>query len=576
VRAYATNTKGAEYGDNIEFTTKNATYTVTLTVADNSVPLTGATITFGGVEHTSGSDGMVTIADVADGTYNYTVSKVGYIDATGQIIVDGGHVKETINLNLLSYNVTLTLVDGTSPIEGATITFGGVEHTSGSDGMLTIADVIDGTYNYTVTKTGYVEATGQIVVNGADVSETITLTLATYGVTLTVVRGDGTPIQDAILTFDGVEYLTATNGKVTITGVINGTYNYTVNMEDYDVATDNIVVDCANVAETIILSLLINNDITIKVVNSEATPIKGVTVGCNGVNNITGDNGVATFLDVANGTFTYTVRMEGYNDVTGQIVVDGADVDKTIILMPKTYSVTFTIVDAEGVPVDAVFIIFGGVEYHLNTGGIATITDAVNGTYDYTVTKGGYVNASGQIIVDDADVEETITLNTVNYSVSFTVVNTDAAPIEGATVTFDEIEYTTNTDGVVVFTDIPEGHSYTYTATKAGYTIETGSIYVNGVDVDKTITLSFTTGIDLNILNNLKVYPSLFSNEITITNADKVKRAIITNANGQCVMIISLTGSTQIINVSEINSGVYFLVFEGANGERIVRKLIKK
>jgi hypothetical protein len=41
-------------------------------------------------------------------------------------------------------------------------------------------------------------------------------------------------------------------------------------------------------------------------------------------------------------------------------------------------------------------------------------------------------------------------------------------------------------------------------------------------------------------------------------------------------MSITLMGSTQTITLSELNSGVYLVAFDDINGERIVRKMIKK
>ncbi|HCY01020.1 MAG TPA: hypothetical protein DG754_12845, partial [Bacteroidales bacterium] len=151
------------------------------------------------------------------------------------------------------YTVTLTVVDDVAaPIQGATVTIGENEQTTDATGVVTFS-LIDGTYSYTVAKEGYVNVVGEIVVDGANVDETITLNSA-YTVTLTVVDGT-TPIDGATVIFNAGEGLTTdASGKVVISDVINGTYNYAVTKAGYVEATGEIAVDGANVEETISLT----------------------------------------------------------------------------------------------------------------------------------------------------------------------------------------------------------------------------------------------------------------------------------------------------------------------------------
>lgn len=162
------------------------------------------------------------------------------------------------------------------------------------------------------------------------------------------------------------------------------------------------------------------------------------------------------------------------------------------------------------------------------------------------------------------------------YTVTLTVVGGDdgATPIEGATVTINNDEQTTDTDGVVAFSDLLNG-TYAYTATMDNYYNATGSIVVDGADVEESIVLTPITGIDSELFSKLKVYPNPFSNKISITHADRVNRVIITNVVGQRVMDITLNGNKEI-GTSELGSGIYLITLEGLNGERIVRKMIKR
>lgn len=80
-------------------------------------------------------------------------------------------------------------------------------------------------------------------------------------------------------------------------------------------------------------------------------------------------------------------------------------------------------------------------------------------------------------------------------------------------------------------------------------------------------------GISTNQFNNLKAYPNPFTNEITINNAS-VERVVIYNLIGQEVMNVRNTNNKVI--TSDLSSGVYVVAFQGANGERAIRKMIKR
>lgn len=77
------------------------------------------------------------------------------------------------------------------------------------------------------------------------------------------------------------------------------------------------------------------------------------------------------------------------------------------------------------------------------------------------------------------------------------------------------------------------------------------------------------------VISDLNVYPNPFTNEIRIANAENVARITITNLIGQVVMDMPYRGETTI-NTSDLNNGLYLVVFQSANGQRVVRKMIKQ
>ncbi len=90
-----------------------------------------------------------------------TVTKINYINA-------GGGCGD-------SYVVTFTVTDGTNPINGAEISVTGQPSVyTNSSGVATM-NLIDATYNYTVTGTGYNDFSGSFTVNGANLSVDVSM-----------------------------------------------------------------------------------------------------------------------------------------------------------------------------------------------------------------------------------------------------------------------------------------------------------------------------------------------------------------------------------------------------------------
>ena len=72
-------------------------------------------------------------------------------------------------------DISVTINDGTDPIEGATVTVGSKTGTTGSAGGCTIKDVTEGTVSVEVSATGYVTKTETVTVDSTHTSFTISL-----------------------------------------------------------------------------------------------------------------------------------------------------------------------------------------------------------------------------------------------------------------------------------------------------------------------------------------------------------------------------------------------------------------
>ena len=156
------------------------------------------------------------------------------------------------------------------------------------------------------------------------------------------------------------------------------------------------------------------------------------------------------------------------------------------------YNVTFDIVDEDDYSIAGATVVFDGKEL---PGYIAT--GIAPGTYSYTVTKEGFLPKSGTVDVTNSNIVEKVVLEVdpaytgVYYKVTFAVVDEGGAPIEGATIVFNNETLTTyyTVNGVFPGT-------YFYSVSKMGYITEAGSVTVVAADVIEPVTLKVATGAE--------------------------------------------------------------------------------
>ncbi len=80
-----------------------------------------------------------------------------------------------------------------------------------------------------------------------------------------------------------------------------------------------------------------------------------------------------------------------------------------------------------------------------------------------------------------------------------------------------------------------------------------------------------------NELENARIYPNPFSNEINIENLVAAKKVKVVNLLGQTLIDQQVSNETSTkINTESLASGIYLIVIEGKNGLRAVNKLVKR
>lgn len=268
-------------------------YNATFTITDGTSPIQGATVTIDGIDVISDADGKAIFTDVSNGTYSYSVSKSGYETKMGNVTVEDGDIFENVALELLTYTLTFNVSNGTSAIDGASVTINTTTVTTDASGHAVFTNMVPNTFSYSVSATGYNNASGSVTVTNADVTKDVTMSLTAYSITFTVNNGTGA-IAGASITINTTTVTTDASGHAVFTNILPNTYSYSVTANSYNNASG-----------------------TVSVTNADAT--KTVTMISTGIGN-NEISSIRVYPNPTSGNINLTIPLEVEKDVTVRVV----------------------------------------------------------------------------------------------------------------------------------------------------------------------------------------------------------------------------------------------------------------
>ena len=163
---------------------------ITFSVSDGENPIVGATVTIGETSETTDSDGEATFTlpdyEQDPDTYTATIEATHYEDASLTFEVTKDETFEIV-LEATVYTISVSVTDGTDPVQGAVVTFTDTTDetkvftsgASGSAGGCTVKPVA-GTYAVTAECEGYEDYTHE---SNVTVSDDDTLSIELTAVT---------------------------------------------------------------------------------------------------------------------------------------------------------------------------------------------------------------------------------------------------------------------------------------------------------------------------------------------------------------------------------------------------------
>lgn len=537
-------------------------------------PAEGATIKIEGqpgVLNVNGS-GQATIK-LKSGNYSYTVQKKGYDDLTGSFNVEGQDTFIQRTLVLKHYNVVITVLDSdnSSPAQGAAVNINGSSYPTNERGQAVVS-LQNGTYPYTVTKSGYYDGSSSVTVLDSDNRSVISLKPRLYNVIMTVKNPLKEPIKGATVEINATSYQTQSNGQVSLQ-LKNGTYPFTVVANGMDDYLGELEVVSADIPSFPVNMEYKKYDIVFTVQTDEGVAIENANIHINEKDYQTSQGGLVT-VRLSDGQYPYTVTKEGYVQTQGNVEVSGSNKNVLAQLTPISYNITFVVKDnmaspnlLQGVSID---IENEDKTVTTNASGEAIISLKA-GKYTASFMKNSYKTETLSFEVTG---EATFTqiLKKI-WNLTFKVTSAGKSGLKDVTVSVSgaailsgsTVSLKTKDDGTTDPVQVING-AYDWNASLTGYSPEEGVGSVQDADQEKVIELTY--GFETTFTTS----PATQGVEITIDGNDTITTgqdgiATINLSTGTHTYAYSKTGflnGTGNVRIEEAEKSVQITLVPGA------------
>jgi hypothetical protein len=303
-----------------------------------AAPIGGANVTVtnasGGVlAGTTDASGAYAFS-LVNGTYTLAVHAAGYYPASSSVRIRGAPLEKNVTLTArppTQYSLSGVVTNATgAPISRANVTLSGSAGAprwtySNRTGAYAFT-LENGSYNLTVTKTGYLPAEGLVEVNGMAVAANFSLALrppSRFAVSGLVETANATPLAGVALSVLG--HTTTATGVTGPDGTYafslpNGSYSLTARLAGYETRSRSFVVNGTSLAEpALVLSTapVLRYEVDGTVAGVDGAPIAGAVLWAN-VSNGTGPSVRTTtnasggfVFHLANGTYLLTALAPG-------------------------------------------------------------------------------------------------------------------------------------------------------------------------------------------------------------------------------------------------------------------------
>ena len=532
-----------------------APYTAYFTVTDErDNPIEDAKILLDNTnEYATNINGEASIL-LKVGSYRYNISKLGYKDVEGEIVITDSDIYVPITMRDQEFVQTIFVRDDVTKnsIVGSIVSVNNNSYVTDEDGRVDVK-LINGTYRAEITMVGYNSVQETIKVNNAANTIVVELSAIKYNISIVALNNEQLPISGAKVSINDGDYVlyTAINGKA-VFQLINGTYDVTITSKDYESVTTSFQIQYSDMELEYTMEDK-HYDVTIIVLDSNNSPVQNaiVTLGENSL--LTNESGSVVF-SLINGTYSYKVAKLGYYDKESSLEVNRSEVSTIVNLISFPWDITIVVKSGETLLSDVTLVIDSN-KYITDEEGKVNLS-LINGTYSYSATKLGYTDISGEFIVDNKSTTVNLAMELKPYTVTFTVISRGKY-ISDAKITCEGMSVTTNSQGVAELGLVNGVHNYT--VTKTGYIDYEGTITIN--NEDQRVVVDFEPiiyTVVFNVTDNNSIKNPVSSVTISVGG-----ETVLTDTNGQATVqlpsgtytaVFSKTGYLETSSIIDISS----------------------
>jgi hypothetical protein len=373
-------------------------YDVTFVVNDpQGVAIDDAIITLAGQANDAGD---YLFAGVPLGSHQYLVTRDGYLDAQGVVMVVDQDV--TLTVTLIPDDATLLTLsvevqdEFNNPVEDAYFILDGFGSFYTDElGQIDI-ELVEGLYNYSVSKNGMVSLSGSVDVTASQDLH-LTMDYLRYDLVLAA-----EPVTGGTVSGDGEYYHGET---VTVTATAADYHDFLHWTENGEVVSDDAQYTFDIFGDrTLVAHFAIH---TYEII-ATAEPASGGAVSGTG----TYEHGETVVLTAAPATLHHFVEWTEDGVViedAGETYTFTAEADRTLVahFAPNLFTLTFDVRGTNQQPITGAVITLNQQTYDA---GHYEFEGLLPGAYNYVVSHEGYFNASGSVAIVDADLVHSVVL----------------------------------------------------------------------------------------------------------------------------------------------------------------------
>ena len=570
---------------------KPAVTTGTITVyvrdAETNALLSGATVSGVGKSGTTGAAGAVKFTNIALGTHTFTASKTGYNSGTGKGTITATAPTTTVTIYLtkeapaggqeddypVTGGVTIYVRDASTYalLSSAYVSGSGYGGYTNSSGYVSFSGLDYGSHTFSASKSGYYGNSGTATISSTNTSPSITIYLTpiedeeeeeetvTGSITVYVYDSEtGSAISSATVSGAGTTRTTNSYGYTSYSGLSTGSYSFTASKSGYNSSSGSTTITTSSTSKTVYIYLTpkastpTSGSITVYVKDATTgASISGATVSGGGYSGTTNSSGYKSFSGMSFGSYTFTASKSGYGSGSGSVSISTSNTSNSVTIYltptPTTGSITVYVKDADTGAYISGATISGDGSGTTNSSGYVSFSGLSFGSYSFSASKSGYYAGSGSATISSSSTSKSVTiyLTPIPTSGTITVYVKDAstgAAISGASVSGGGVSGSTNTSGYVSFSGLSFG-SYTFSASKSGYSSGSGSASISTSATTNSVTIYLTK------------LPT--SGSITVTVRDKDTNAVLSGATVSGGGYSGTTSSSGTVNFSTMPFTTY-------------------